>query len=339
MGYGSAGPGQAPGYGTPGYGTPGYGQYGQPVSGPPPGYGQPAAYGPPPPSGPAPQPGIVPLRPLGLGDIVAGAVRFIRGNPALTLGVTAAVMVVTGLVQLFVDLAFVGPGGAVRAPVAAMVGSLVSAAVAIVLSAGLSGVLLVAFSRAVLGQLVDVREAWRSAAPRVPGLIGLSLLIAFVIGAIVAFPIMFAFVVAAIGSARAIGVGALLVLGALAFVAYLVVRWALATTAYVLEPIGVTAALGRSWRLVRGSWWRVFGILLACTLVVAAVAVVVLGVFGVLTPEPQDASQIVRSAIATIVLGTVTTPFGTAVVGLLYLDQRIRRERLDLELARYAPPR
>jgi len=90
---------------------------------------------------------------------------------------------------------------------------------------------------------------------------------------------------------------------------------------------------------VRGSWWRVFGILLACTLVVAAVAVVVLGVFGVLTPEPQDASQIVRSAIATIVLGTVTTPFGTAVVGLLYLDQRIRRERLDLELARYAPPR
>jgi hypothetical protein len=86
---------------------------------------------------------------------------------------------------------------------------------------------------------------------------------------------------------------------------------------------------------VRGSWWRVFGILVVSGLIVVVPAVVVLGLFGGFAPEPPDAEALVRTTLASIVIGTFVTPFVTGVTGLLYVDQRIRRERLDLELSRY----
>jgi Na+/serine symporter len=83
-----------------------------------------------------------------------------------------------------------------------------------------------------------------------------------------------------------------------------------------------------------------FGILLLSGLIVIIPAVVVMGLFGALAPEPADTATLVRTAIAYVVVGTLATPFVTGVTGLLYVDQRIRQERLDLELARYpAPPR
>jgi Na+/serine symporter len=102
----------------------------------------------------------------------------------------------------------------------------------------------------------------------------------------------------------------------------------------VLEPIGVTAALGRSARLVRGSWWRTFGILLLSGLLVVIPAIVVMGLFGALTVGPLDTAAMVRAVIAYAVVGTFATPFIAGVTGLLYVDQRIRKERLDLDLAR-----
>ena len=55
---------QPPGYPPPGYRPPGYPGY--------PGYPQqPMAL----------QPGVIPLRPLTLGDIFNGAIRYIRANP------------------------------------------------------------------------------------------------------------------------------------------------------------------------------------------------------------------------------------------------------------------
>ncbi|TWF76765.1 hypothetical protein FHX44_112660 [Pseudonocardia hierapolitana] len=345
-GYGPAAYGQAPGYWT-GYGQPSW--YGQPAYGPPGygafGYGQPTAFGPPPyggaSGGQAPRPGIVPLRPLAVGDLLAGAVGYIRADPLPTIGVTAAVMVVTHVIQLIVELALprIDPAdlaeGRTGGLAAAAAGGFLSGIVGIVLGAALTGLLLVVLSRAVLGQRVDVREAWQAVAHRVPGLVGLTFLVALAVGAIAVVPVLIALVVGATGSGRMIALGVLLVLLAVAAAAYLSVRWVLAPAAYVLEPIGVTAALGRSSRLVHGSWWRMFGIMLLSGLIVVIPAVVVLGVFGALAPEPQDTGTLVRAAIAYIVVGTFVTPFVTGVTGLLYVDQRIRRERLDLELARY----
>jgi hypothetical protein len=41
-------------------------------------------------------------------------------------------------------------------------------------------------------------------------------------------------------------------------------------------------------------------------------------------------------AVGTILANTVTLPFAAAVAVLVYVDQRMRREALDLELARAA---
>lgn len=51
-------------------------------------------------------------------------------------------------------------------------------------------------------------------------------------------------------------------LATFAGIAYLFVRWSLALPAIVCEDAGVLKALSRSWKLVGGSWWRVFGIML-----------------------------------------------------------------------------
>jgi hypothetical protein len=292
------------------------------------------------PGGEAPRPGIVPLRPLGVGDMLAGAVGYVRANPLVTLGVTAAVIVVAQALQLVVDLALprIDPAALARGRISGLVGSVLgtfgSALVSIVLSAVLAGLLLVVLSQALLGRRIELRQAWQVLAPRVPGLIGLSLLIGLVVAAVVLVPALLALVAAATGSGSAIALGVLLVLVAVAAAFYLSVLWVLAPAAYVLEPIGVTAALRRSGRLLHGSWWRTFGILLLSGLLIGIPAIVVMGLFGVLTTEPLDAATMVRAAIASVVIGTFAAPFGVGVTGLLYVDQRIRKERLDLELAR-----
>src|SRR5687767_11648313 len=57
-----------------------------------PGWGAPVAT--------APKPGVVPLRPLGLGEVLDGAVALVRGYPRAALGVSAVVALVTTLIQL-----------------------------------------------------------------------------------------------------------------------------------------------------------------------------------------------------------------------------------------------
>ena len=290
----------------------------------------------------ASRPGIVPLGPLDVRTMLAGAVGYIRANPLATLGVSAAVMAVSEVVALIAELALQRTrpaalgAGRFGAPAAQTLVQLGSAAVAVALGAVLTGLLLVVLSRAVLGQRVGLRPAWQALAPRLPGLVGLMLLIGLVVVAIILVTALPALVAAATGSGAAIGLALVLLLVAVAGSAYLSVLWALAPAAYVLEPIGVMAALGRSRRLVHRAWWRTFGVLLLTALAVAVLAVVVMGLFGAITLGPPTVGTIVRSALATVVVGTFAVPFGTGVVGLLYIDQRIRRERFDVELARWA---
>lgn len=333
-GYWPPGYGQSPGHWPPGYGPPGYG---------PPGYGPPAYGGGP--GGHVPRPGIVPLAPLDIGEIMGGAVGYVRANPVPTIGVSAAVMVVTGAIQLVAELALPQPDPADLAAgrsstfAVATLGQFGSAVAGLVLSALLGGLLLVVLSRAVLGQRIGLRAAWQAVAPRLPGLVGLSLLIGLIVGAIILVSVLPSLLVAATGSGRAISMGGLLVLAAVFVVAYLAVLWALAPAAYVLEPVGVVAALGRSRALVRGAWWRTFGTLLVAGFVVAVPAVVVMGLFGSFSLESQGAGALVRTALALAVIGTFAAPFGTGVTGLIYVDRRIRRERFDIDLARMASGR
>ena len=95
--------------------------------------------------------------------------------------------------------------------------------------------------------------------------------------------------------------------------------------ALVIEDKRGREALRRSWNLVRGYGWHVFG-----TIIVAAL---IAGVFSGLLTAPFGGNYAARS-IVTAIASVVTMPF-TALVGVfIYLDLRVRKERyaaVDLE--------
>jgi len=106
----------------------------------------------------------------------------------------------------------------------------------------------------------------------------------------------------------------------------------LTAPAIVLEGLGPVAGMRRSWRLVKRRFWPVLGTALLGGLM-ASLAVSLVG----LLPDSLAAlaSPHVR-AVLDAVVGTFTEAFEWALVTmlatLLYFDQRIRQEGLDLEV-------
>ncbi len=315
----------------------------------------------------APKPGIIPLRPLDVGEILGGAVSYIRANPGVTLGLAAIVITLTQVVQLpaqyllAADPPVLDPGAAGAPPSPQQLADLVAVgstvAVAGVLTfvaiTVLNGLLIVALSRAVLGRRAGLGEL-RAYGRRIPGLIGLSLLTALILAAAVVIAALPAVVAGAAGvpAAATVTLGVLGLLAGVCLLVYLYVTLAMGAPVYILERTGVVAALSRSRQLVDPRWWRVFGVLLLAAVIAAvinAVITVAASLAGGVATAPQPAIDplassgvpgLVIAAIGAIVAGTLTAPFTAGVTGLLYVDQRIRREELGAALARAAgvPP-
>ncbi|HKP39737.1 MAG TPA: hypothetical protein VJV41_01845 [Mycobacterium sp.] len=355
-GYGPP-PGYAPqpGYPPPGYPPPGYPPPGYPPPGyPPPGY-PPPGYAPrygPPVMPLALKPGVIPLRPLSLSDIFNGAVAYIRANPKATLGLTTIVVVIAQLAALLLSVgpfAFTGQleptlaGGEVSTGMllGSSASSLAGALATGLSSILLSGMLTVVVGRAVFGANITIGEAWQRLRPRLWALIGFTALEA--IGAVVLCAVVVGIIVgvalAANGAAAAV-VGVPLVLGLLAALIYLATMLAFTPSLIVLERLEIFPAIARSFKLVRGDFWRVFGIRLLAVIVaeVVATAVAVPFSFGgqILL---ISASSTVAALIALVLLAIggaiaqiITAPFTAGVVVLLYTDRRIRAEAFDLVL-------
>jgi MFS family permease len=207
-------------------------------------------------------------------------------------------------------------------------------------------------SRAVLGKPVSTGEAWRDARPQVPKLFGLLILLGLIGAGVVVCGALPGVIVLLAGSR--VGGTALLVLGIIAAViviAWLTVRFSLASPALMLERQSIVKSLSRSAKLVRGSWWRVLGIQLLAGLIAGIVSSLVAipflfiaaaaggggmtGLFGT-TGGHVGWVFLIVTGIGSVIGATITLPINAGVTVLLYVDQRIRREALDLELARAA---
>ncbi len=356
-GYGQAPP---PGYGPPGYGPPGYGQpyppgYGQPGQLPAgqqagAAWGQPTAWGPPP---AAPKPGIVPLRPLGVGELLDGALSLIRSNPRTVLGLAAVISAVSALIQtagLWISLRYLESmtpvvGSADEVDITAELTTLVSGSVAQIvpaLVAGFlqvlaSGLFIVLVGAAVLGRRLDASQTWATLRPRLLRLIGVTLIITA--GGFVAVGLLIGSIVAlafAIGP-WAVLPGVVIGVGGVILLVYVYVKLAVASPALVMEGTGVLTSLSRSWVLVRRSWWRVLGILILAAVITSLLTTVVTIPITLIATLVSGFSEsflptVVASGVATLVAGIITLPFSAAVTGLLYIDLRMRREALDIEL-------
>ncbi|MHB8508178.1 MAG: hypothetical protein ACYDGR_05940 [Candidatus Dormibacteria bacterium] len=115
-------------------------------------------------------------------------------------------------------------------------------------------------------------------------------------------------------------------------VIYFVTRWSLRYQVLFLEDAGVTDSFHRSSTLVRGSWWRVFGILFLVGILVALLGSVVGLVAGFLgAVAPADYRRLVSALLGTLAT-SVVLPLPALVSTLLYLDLRVRKEQLDLQV-------
>lgn len=132
-------------------------------------------------------------------------------------------------------------------------------------------------------------------------------------------------------SAIFLAFGLLVMIPGLVVAAWIGVRWFCGAQAVVIEGKGPVAGLGRSWNLVRGSWWRVFG--------TVAIIVIAAWIFGGILPgvmtglaAPSDGGVLtLGSTIAGALVTIIIAPFTYIVPTLLYFDLRVRKEGLDLD--------
>lgn len=339
-------------YGAPQYGQGAYGQghYGQGQYGTPSAPPAAGAFGPAPGPyvDPSAKPGIVPLRPLSLGEVFDGAFGAIRHNPRLMLGLPAIVITVaTGLGFL---LGYIVSGYLVPAMpselitdeyftggVAMLSSSLGMLAILNLAAPVVNGLLIGSIGQSVIGRRITARDLWRQVRPRVWPLIAFSLLVGLAGLAVVTVYVLIVW--GAIETSAGLGVAVSLLggLGLVVLYVWFLVRTLLIPPALVLEGQGLWPAVGRGWRLSRGSFWRLFGIYLLASIAVSIISSILTVPFSFLGGFALEAGNFelytAVTAFGSILTGVLSAAFTAGVICLLYIDVRMRREGLDVELA------
>ena len=268
------------------------------------------------------------LQPMGFTDILDGMFSLYRDHFRLFLGIVA---VYFGL-GVGVDLIFVslmGTSGVSSISIMMSVFTAIfSAMVSILVTAGLA----YASAQAYLGREVApgpaLQQAWRRFWPY----FGSGLLMGLAV------------------------VGLFVTVIGIPFSIYFSVRWGLYTLPVLFEETTARNALRRSTELVKDTWWRVFGIMLAIFLI-SLMITFILGVsfefllswMGV--AEPEEPSNWLESIqrlfmptlegigwfsytirrLVNMGLAALAMPIGVIGSTLLYFDLRIRKEAYDIE--------
>lgn len=140
------------------------------------------------------------------------------------------------------------------------------------------------------------------------------------------------------------------------FAIYFSIRWGLYSLPVLFEETTGRNALRRSTELVKGSWWRVFGIMLAISLISFMIGFIlqesfefILSLIGIAAPEaPANfLEQLQRlympissemgwfsysvRRLVSLSIAFITMPIGPIGSTLLYFDLRIRKEAYDVE--------
>ncbi|MEI7054557.1 hypothetical protein WBG06_01960 [Nocardioides sp. CCNWLW239] len=314
---------------------------------------------------PAHKPGAIPLRPLGLGDMLDGAFRLVRFNPGATVGASVLVAAVAMAIPLGVTtaLTFTGnslegfgvgledpgyePGTSEIIGMLVAVGSLllgtILQSIGTILVAGMISHVALA---AAIGRKLTLGQAWAATHGNRWRLIGLALLTTVFFTVVLAIAVTPVVVLAIVvdSPVPAILAGVLMLLLLVVVSIFLAVRlYLLAVPALMLENAGVFGAIGRAWQLSARQFWRLFGIALLAAIIVGFASQIVAfpvsmiaSVVGVVQPDLYVFAMIVGSAVSTVVSAAIVTPFSGAVTNLQYLDQRIRKESYEVELMEQA---
>lgn len=315
------------------------------------------------------KPGIIPLRPLSIGDIYQGAFAAIKTNTRTMFGFTAALLGVVLVISIATNYAiinlvlpnYLSPSSPYAAAFTSLSGSfsqLGGALLQALATVLLSGLIVVAVSRSVLGRVASSKEVWERTKSKFLPLIGLNIITSIISGLmmIIGIAVFFVLLAGVASTAKTdrelfqglgmslVGLLILMVVSALVSY-YLSIKFSVASPAMVLENLGVFAAIGRSWSLTRGNFWRLFGINILTAIITSMVAGIFGGIAGALSAifvvvgssSPEDMlASLNTTYILAMVMSTIAQllilPFTSSVNALLYIDLRMRKEGLDVEL-------
>ncbi|MGC4948233.1 hypothetical protein ACLQ2N_18805 [Streptomyces sp. DT224] len=334
-----------------------------------------------------PKPGVIPLGPLRLGDIFNGAFATLGryGKQLFAVGaalyggalvvVGAAVAVAYSAVSDHLDRLFeldegesAASGDVVPVIVAFGVVVLLGLLAMVIASAVVYAAVPAVLQEAVLGRPTTFSAIWRRAWARTPAVIGTLLLTGLItmVPMVLAIAALTGGIIAAVATDGGGAAVALIVVGAICFLAFiplalwLWVRLSLAPSAAVFENQGPVASMRRSALLVRGDWWRICGMTLLAGMIASVAGYIIqlpfslLGMFtgalgGAAFDENTHPAAMITALGGYLVVGVlgqlvsqlIVAVFPPLVTGLLYVDRRIRTENLAPVLAEAAaaPPR
>jgi hypothetical protein len=324
---------------------------------------------------PPPKPGLIPLRPLGFGTLLGASFQVLRRNPKPVFGSALLIQVLILVITLIIvgTVGFFSFARIFDAPqqdqdtliagAFALTGlsSIIPFALAIIASAALQGIIVVEVARGTLGEKLKFRGLWRAMRPALWGLVRWTLLVGAVI--LLAFLVLAAIValgVAVGGAAIGIGIG-IAVLGILAMAVlgvWIGTKVSLVPSLLVLERLTVRMAIRRSWMLTNGFFWRTFGIQILANAIVSVagqvvsfpLSIVFSLVASVLLPNGDTTDFngdsigpfialyigfVLLSGLVSAIFGAITSIVQSGAVALIYIDLRMRKEGLDLDLQRY----
>ncbi|MEO7349646.1 MAG: hypothetical protein ABIW32_07305 [Terrimesophilobacter sp.] len=318
---------------------------------------------------PPPKVGLVPLRPMSFGTILGASFKVLRRNPRPTFG--AALLVQAA--SLVISLVFVGAITALSVSRlssvsstsdsdAMLAGTVAISIVAFMLTAFLSlmalaflqGIIVIEVARGTIGEKLSLRRLWQFAKGRIWALIGWSMIVGGVSIVVIAIAVGIIVVLAMLGSvgqAFAILFGIFATMGLTVLAVWLYTKLSLVPSALMLERVSIRTAVSRSWSLSRGDFWKIFGVqvlvglilnmasyvIIIPFLIIMSIFVSIVGVNG----NTSGASDVIVLAmpiaqtVLSVIIGTITSIVMTATTSLLYLDMRMRKEGLDLELTRF----
>lgn len=295
------------------------------------------------------------LKPLTAGDILDQAIRIYRENFVRLITIVAIVTLPVLIVQSlafglvlpfssdFQTIPQFNPATSVAASCITVMVTFIGAIMTIFQMGALTSFV----SERFLGRTLTVREAYGNAFRHWVALFFSTLLLGVAVGVLVAVlvsvfivPLVLAAGAGASGSdvaAILAGVAGLvlcvLFIPGLLGILYLYTRWSFYIQAIMIENYNSTGSLGRSWKLVKGSFWRVLGFVILLYLLSL---VLTFGLFGAVSVGafflPSPAIRFIVQSLASGLIAVFIQPLQYATLTVLYYDLRIRKEGFDLQM-------
>jgi hypothetical protein len=255
------------------------------------------------------------LRPLGVGEVIDAGFRLARerfGTLArCTLAVAIPIAILSTLIALTTsDATFDFSASPTDTSDSATLAQGLSGLLQSLLWVLSVGACFRAVSGAYRGEDVTAGESLRYFTGRIPALV-----VGFILVGLALIPAFVALIIPGI---------------------WLCVALAITFPAMMSERIGPLAGMVRSFRLVRGHWWRAFGVLVVVTLIVEVLSLAVLGGLGALLTAVAPDSDALAAVVLTLVAIAITVllfPVWAGITTVLYYDLRVRKEGVDLPVA------